>query len=225
MHALPAYRRCPRGGGIGENSFRLEGVLCSRETGADVRSIPARSTRCHFGVATRDATPPLNAYGRWWGAALHDQKRGVHRPLLTSAAVFAPIGNDGEPLVLVTIDNCVFAPQDERALRSAICDRAALSEAQLLLTPSHSHSSANINTALPQLPGEKRPSRSWTIWPARSAMRFRKRAPLPRQRGSPGATGNAPWPGIAITGMRTLPRSLAGSIRTVPRTTRCWPAG
>ena len=118
-----------------------------------MRSIPARSTRCHFGVATRDATPPLNAYGRWWGAALHDQKRGVHRPLLTSAAVFAPIGNDGEPLVLVTIDNCVFAPQDERALRSAICDRAALSEAQLLLTPSHSHSSANINTALPQLPG------------------------------------------------------------------------
>ena len=116
-------------------------------------SVPSKSTRCRFGVATRDVTPPLNVYGRWWGAALHDQKLGVHKPLLTSAAVIAPIDGDGDPLVLVTIDNCVFAPQDEVALRARIRDRAGLPEANLLLTPSHSHSSANINTANPHLPG------------------------------------------------------------------------
>jgi hypothetical protein len=95
----------------------------------------------------------LNAYGRWWGAALNDQRTGVHRPLLTSAAVFAPIEGEGDPLVLVTIDNCVFRPGDDRALRTAIWERAGLPEANLMLSPSHSHSSANINTALTHLPG------------------------------------------------------------------------
>lgn len=118
-----------------------------------MNSLPARSTRCRFGVATRDATPPLNAYGRWWGAATKDHKTGVHRPLLTSAAVFAPMEGDGDPLALVTIDNCVFRPGDDRALRTAIWERAGLPEANLMLAPSHSHSSANINTALTHLPG------------------------------------------------------------------------
>jgi hypothetical protein len=95
----------------------------------------------------------LHAYGRWWGAALHDQKKGVHRPLLTSAAVFAPISGEGDPLALVTIDNCVFRPGDDRSLRAAILERAGLPEANLMLSPSHSHSSANINTALTHLPG------------------------------------------------------------------------
>lgn len=116
-------------------------------------SVPAQSTRCRFGVATRDATPPLHAYGRWWGAALHDQKVGVHRPLLTSAAVFAPISGDGAPLALVTVDHCVYAAPDERALRAAILERTGLPEANLMVAPSHSHSSANINTSLPDLPG------------------------------------------------------------------------
>lgn len=118
-----------------------------------VRPIPSKNTRCQFGVATRDATPPLEAYGRWWGAALRDQASGIHRPLLTSAAVIAPIGGIGDPLVLVTIDQCVFEIRDEYALRATICARAGLPEAHLLLSPSHSHASANINTHLPDLPG------------------------------------------------------------------------
>ena len=116
-------------------------------------SVPSKTTRCRFGVATRDVTPPLNAYGRWWGAALHDQKRGVHKPLLASAAFIGQLDEAGSPLALVTIDNCIFAPQDEAVLRARIQERAGLTEANLLLTPSHSHSSANINTANPHLPG------------------------------------------------------------------------
>jgi hypothetical protein len=118
-----------------------------------VRSIASKNTRCRFGVATRDATPPLGAYARWWGAALNDRAAGVHRPLLTSAAVIAPIDGEGDPLVLVTIDQCVFEIRDERALRAAIRDRAGIPEPNLLLSPSHSHASANINSHLSHLPG------------------------------------------------------------------------
>lgn len=118
-----------------------------------MRSISSRNTRCQFGVATRDATPPLEAYARWWGAALADQASGVHRPLQTTAAIFGPIDGMGAPLVLVTIDMCGFESRDERALRAAICARAELPEDHLLLSPSHSHSSANIDSHLPHLPG------------------------------------------------------------------------
>ncbi len=37
------------------------------------------STRCQFGAAVRDVTPPLGIYARSWGAALHDRMDGVHR--------------------------------------------------------------------------------------------------------------------------------------------------
>lgn len=116
-------------------------------------SIPAQSTRCQFGNATRDITPPLDIYARWWGAAQYDQRVGVHKPLLTSVAVLAPIEGNNDPLVLVAIDNCVFATPDERALRAAIRERAGLPEANLLLTSSHSHSSAKLDTSAQDLPG------------------------------------------------------------------------
>ncbi len=118
-----------------------------------MKSVPSRNTHCRFAVATRDATPPLNSYARWWGAAMEDQRRGVHRPLLTSAAVIAPIEGEGDPLVMVTLDNCVIAPADERAMRTALLEAAGLPEANLLLTSSHSHSSARLDSSLTHLPG------------------------------------------------------------------------
>jgi hypothetical protein len=95
----------------------------------------------------------MGAYARWWGAALNDRAAGVHRPLQTSAAMIAPIDGAGDPLVLVTIDQCVFEIRDERALRAAIRDRAGIPESNLLLAPSHSHATANINSHLAHLPG------------------------------------------------------------------------
>ncbi|MCO5222975.1 MAG: hypothetical protein M9947_15595 [Thermomicrobiales bacterium] len=165
-----------------------------------MNSIPARSTRCRFGVATRDATPPLDAYGRWWGAALHDQKRGVHRPLQSSAAVFAPVEGEGDPLVLVTIDNCVFRPPDDQALRAAIRKRAGLPDANLLLSPSHSHSSANINTALTHLPGGDQAQPFLDYSPGPSATRSKRRVMRWRPPGSPGAPENAHWPESGFLG-------------------------
>ncbi len=116
-------------------------------------SIPSKNTRCRFGASTRDVTPGLGVYARWWGAAMHDQAQGVHRPLETSALVIAPFDGNGEELVLVTIDYCVFEHDDEQALRATIRERAGIPEANLLLSTSHTHSSANANTKLGHLPG------------------------------------------------------------------------
>ncbi len=47
-------------------------------------------TRCRFGVASRDVTPPVGIYHRSWGAAAHDAAEGVHRPYVATAAVLSP---------------------------------------------------------------------------------------------------------------------------------------
>lgn len=62
------------------------------------------TTRCRFGVATRDVTPPVGIYARTWGAATHDVADGIHRPFAATAAVFAPIASEGPVLALVAVD-------------------------------------------------------------------------------------------------------------------------
>ncbi len=112
-------------------------------------AIPSKNTRCRFGVAVRDVTPPVEIYARWWGASPRDLANGVHRPFTATAAVFAPIDGDDAPMALVALDQCSFQnPEDERALRAAIRERAGLDEERLLLNLSHSHSSANTNSLL-----------------------------------------------------------------------------
>ena len=48
-------------------------------------------TRCAFGAATRDVSPPVGIYARTWGAATHEAAEGIHRPFAATAAVFAPL--------------------------------------------------------------------------------------------------------------------------------------
>lgn len=113
------------------------------------------TTRCRFGVARRDVTPPVGIYARSWGAATHDAAEGVHRPLTATAAVFAPAaGGDGPTLALVALDLGWFqyAP-DERGLRDAVLARAGLGEAELLIALSHTHAGANANSQLDGRPG------------------------------------------------------------------------
>ena len=112
------------------------------------------TTRCLFGVASRDVTPPVGIHARAWGAATHDVAIGVHRPFRTTAAAIAPIAGDGRPLVLVALDLGWFAHgSDERALRHAVAERAGLDEAHLLINLSHTHAGANVNSALADRPG------------------------------------------------------------------------
>jgi hypothetical protein len=111
-------------------------------------------TRCEFGVATKDVTPPVGIYARTWGAATHDLAEGIHRPFAATAAVVAPIKGDGPTLAVVAVDIGWFQHlEDERELRAAIMRRAGLEEAALLINFSHTHAGANVNSQLTDKPG------------------------------------------------------------------------
>ena len=111
-------------------------------------------TRCRFGVAWRDVTPPVGIYSRAWGAATHEVAEGVHRPLTATAAVFAPIEGAGMTLALVALDIGWFQyAADERTLRTAVLERTGLGEAELLIQMSHTHAGANTNSRLEGKPG------------------------------------------------------------------------
>lgn len=107
-------------------------------------TVPPRLARPEFrgriGVARRDATPPLGIYARTWGSAAHDVAAGVHRPLLATCLVFQDLGCSTE-LVLVTLDAMVFWQPEATQLRGAILERMSLQPHQLLVHPSHTHSS------------------------------------------------------------------------------------
>ena len=112
------------------------------------------STRCRFGVATRDVTPPVGIYARSWGAATHEVAEGVHRPFVATAAVFAPIGGDEPTLALVAVDLGWFQHiPDEQEFRAAVLSRTGLDDAALLVNMSHTHSGANVNSQLADKPG------------------------------------------------------------------------
>jgi hypothetical protein len=111
-------------------------------------------TRCRFGVATRDVTPPVGIYARSWGAATHDAAEGIHRPFAATAAVFAPLTGDGPTLALVAVDLGWFQHMpDEAELRTTILRRTGLDDAALLINMSHTHAGANNNSQLTDLPG------------------------------------------------------------------------
>ena len=111
-------------------------------------------TRCRFGVATRDVTPPVGIYARSWGAATHEVAEGVHRPFAATAAVFAPIAGDEPTLALVAVDIGWFQhSRDDRDLRATIMRATGLEEEALLINMSHTHAGANVNSQLTDKPG------------------------------------------------------------------------
>lgn len=111
-------------------------------------------THCRFGVAVADVTPPVGIYARSWGAATHEIAEGVHRPMLASAAVLAPLDADAPELALVALDLGWFPYlPDEQALRAEVLRRTGTAEGALLINLSHTHAGANLNSKLEGYPG------------------------------------------------------------------------
>jgi hypothetical protein len=111
-------------------------------------------TRCRFGVAVRDTTPPVGIYHSSWGAATRYDTTGVHRPHTVTAAVFAPLHGAGPMLALVALDLGWFQnTQDERDLRDTVIRRAGLTPETLLINLSHTHGTVNANSLLVDRPG------------------------------------------------------------------------
>jgi hypothetical protein len=111
-------------------------------------------TRCRVGIAKRDVTPPVGIYARSWGAATHEAAEGVHRPFYATAAVFAPLEGEGQVLVLIALDigGFPYVP-DNRALRAKLAEAAGVNEAAVVISMSHTHAGARVNTMLEGAPG------------------------------------------------------------------------
>lgn len=104
------------------------------------------------GVACRVVTPPVGIYARTWGSATHDRAEGVHRPLIASCVAFSSLQGQQE-LLLITIDAIIFWQQDADRLRQAILKRSALRPEQLIVHPSHSHSTPFLGSRHIDKPG------------------------------------------------------------------------
>ncbi len=121
-----------------------------------MRREPSKHTRCRFGIAIRDITPPVGIYNRAWGAAMHDTAEGVHRPLRATATLFAPLDGpaDAPPFALVALDLGWFMnPADEAWFRSLVRGRTGVPDDRFLLTLSHAHCTAVAATHLADRPG------------------------------------------------------------------------
>jgi len=120
-----------------------------------ITTVKTPSSRCRWGLARGDITPPVGIYHRMWGAATHDRATGVHRPLLATAVALAAIDDvdAAEPFVLVALDHCLFWPAEMTRLRQALLEDQQLRPEQLLVTFSHTHGAGLMDRSRADLPG------------------------------------------------------------------------
>ncbi len=115
------------------------------------------SSRCEFGIAIADITPPVGMYHRMWGAAAHDRSTGIHRPLRATVAVMRPLPVGAavtmRQTVLITLDHCLLRALEMEELLSATCELTGLERSELLVTFSHTHSAGYLSRDRADLPG------------------------------------------------------------------------
>lgn len=111
-------------------------------------------SRCRAAVARCDITPPIGAYHRMWGAALHDRSTGVHRPLEATLLWLEPMAPaTGAPQVIVALDHCILDGSDLRNIRAAVEAATGVAEDNILVTVSHTHSAGLMLSSRGHLPG------------------------------------------------------------------------
>ncbi|HVW69105.1 MAG TPA: hypothetical protein VHB68_09015 [Steroidobacteraceae bacterium] len=108
--------------------------------------------RGRVGLAQTTITPPEGIYARLWGSAKHDIADGVDRPMLAQALALRAQGGT-EKLVLVTLDAIVLSTDDATRIREAIMKRLGVSSEQVMLHPSHTHSSPPLARRHADRPG------------------------------------------------------------------------
>lgn len=109
-------------------------------TASPSKSLSHPEFRGRFGFARSVVTPPEAIYARLWGSAKHDIADGVHRPMLASCMVLKSDVTSHE-LVLLTVDAIALWQEEADRIRDALLLRFDLKPEQLMLHPSHTHSS------------------------------------------------------------------------------------
>jgi len=91
-----------------------------------------------------------------WGSAVHDVAEGIHRPLTATVLALCSLDED-IPQVLISLDLGWWRSQEEEWLfRSELLKALSLSESQLILHLTHTHSGPSISlVAKDKLGGEK----------------------------------------------------------------------
>jgi hypothetical protein len=113
---------------------------------------PQSIVRC--GVARCDITPPVGIYHRMWGAATHERAAGVHRPLLASALVLAPVNEqDQRRLVIITLDHCLLGESEIGLLQAYLQHGAHCFIDDVLITFTHTHGAGLMSLDRANLPG------------------------------------------------------------------------
>jgi hypothetical protein len=108
--------------------------------------------RGRIGFARIDVSPPAGIYARLWGSAKHDIADGQQRPMLANCMLLQS-ALTGVELVLITIDAVALWQEEVDRIRDAIRQRFDLPSAQLMLHPSHTHSSPMLARRHADRPG------------------------------------------------------------------------
>ncbi|HEY1725370.1 MAG TPA: hypothetical protein VGF89_08100 [Steroidobacteraceae bacterium] len=115
-------------------------------------SLSLSEFRGRIGFSRADVSPPAGIYARLWGSATHDIADGQQRPMLAQCMVLQSSATPDE-LVLITVDAVALWKEEMESIRSAIKQRFGLSDAQLMLHPSHTHSSPMLARRHADRPG------------------------------------------------------------------------
>lgn len=120
--------------------------------------IKTPTSRCLFGFARCDITPPIGIYHRFWGAARHDRATGIHRPLTATVMILAPLPAKGNSpndpgLVVIAVDHCLFWPPEMEQVLQQTSELTGIERSRLIFTFSHSHSAGNTGCDRVELPG------------------------------------------------------------------------
>jgi len=123
----------------------------------NARSAETFQSRCRFGLAQADITPPVGIYHRMWGAASHDRSTGVHRPLTASAVAFGGLDEDGRPAeleqFLILLDHVLLWPAEMDLLLERSSRDSGVSRDSLLVVFSHTHAAGLMGMERESLPG------------------------------------------------------------------------
>lgn len=111
-------------------------------------------SRCRAAVGQCDITPPVGIYHRMWGAALHDQATGVHRPLEARLLWLEPWQSAaGQAQIIISLDHCILDGQELHAIRAAIATATEVAYDSVLITLTHTHGSGWMSRTRSHLPG------------------------------------------------------------------------
>ncbi|GDY21081.1 hypothetical protein LBMAG56_24270 [Verrucomicrobiota bacterium] len=115
-------------------------------------------SRCRFGLATGDITPPANIYHRMWGAAKHERATGIHRPLRATVIAFAADSEAGDARadteqILVALDHCVLGAVELTNLLDHVSAATGFRRETIAVVFSHTHASGLMGLDRVGLPG------------------------------------------------------------------------